>query len=123
MFGLIGIIIIINVLRYINGYGFSIPVLILTFLLTLMVIWMWLISSYSVENQVLIIRNGPFSQKIEINEIKEIKSGAPSMFKGRMTNYQLILVYGKNKKLNVYPIDKQDFMKTLLKINSSIETS
>ena len=123
MFGLIGIIIIINILRYINGYGFSIPVLILTFLLTLMVIWMWLISSYSVENQVLIIRNGPFSQKIEINEIKEIKSGVPSMFKGKLSNYQLILVYGKNKKLSVYPIDKQDFMNTLLKINPSIKTS
>ena len=121
MFGLIGIIIIINILRYINGHGFSLPVLGLTLLLTIMVFWMWLVSSYSLENKVLIIRNGPFSQKIEIGEIIKIKKGVPSIFKGKMSNYQLILIYGKKKKLNVYPIDRDDFIKALLKINHQIK--
>jgi len=121
MFGLIGIILIINLLRYINGYGFSIPIIVLTVFLTFMVVWMWVVSSYTIENQTLIIKNGPFSQKIDINEIDKIKNGLPSIFKGKMSSYQLILIYKKNKKTNVYPVDKQDFIATLKKINAKIK--
>ena len=120
MFGLIGIILIINLLRFLNGYGFSIPVLALTLFLTVMVIWMWKDSIYSIENETLNIKNGPFTQKVDINGIIKINNGAPSIFKGKLSTFQLTLIYGKKKKLNVYPVDKKDFIKSLKKINPKI---
>ncbi len=121
MVGLIGIILILSILRYFNGYGFSIPVLMLTFFLTMMVVWMWLVSSYTIENQVLIIKNGPFTQEVKIDEITKIKSTKPSIFKGSLAKYKLTISYRKNRSLNVFPIDKADFIKLLLKINSKIK--
>lgn len=120
MFALIGIIVILNLLRYVNGYGYSTPVLMLTIFLTIMVVWMWMISSYTIDNQVLIIKNGPFSQKIDINQIEQIKSGKPSVFSGKLAKFKLTILY-KKKKFNVFPIDKKDFIKSLLKINSKIK--
>ena len=121
MAGLIGVIIILNLLRYVNGYGFSIPVLALTLFLTIMVVWMWLVSSYTIDNQVLIIKNGPFSQQINISEITKIKGGTSSILKGKMSNYKLKITHRKNRNLNVFPIDKEEFIKSLLKINSKIK--
>jgi len=121
MVGLIGIILVLNFLRYLNGYGFSIPILALTCFLTLMVVWMWLISSYTIENQVLKIKNGPFNQKVNINDINKIKSGSASIFKGKTAKYKLTISYNKNRKLNLFPIDKEEFIKALLKINSKIK--
>jgi hypothetical protein len=120
MFGLIGIIVILNLLRYVNGYGYSMPVLILTIFLTIMVVWMWMDSSYIIENQTLRIKNGPFSQKVDINQIEQIKSGKPSIFGGKLAKFKLTISY-KKRKLNVFPIDKEDFIKSLLKINSKIK--
>ncbi len=121
MIGLIGIIVILNFLRYLNGYGFSVPILMLTFFLTLMVVWMWLVSSYTIENQVLKIKNGPFNQKVNINEIIKVKSGSGSIFKGKMAKYKLTISYNKKRKLSLFPIDKDEFIKALLKINSKIK--
>ena len=120
MFGLIGIIAILNVLRFYNGHGYSMPVLMLTVFLAIMVGWMWLISSYTIENQTLSIKNGPFTQKVEINQIEQVKSGKPSIFGGKLSKYKLT-IYHKKRKLNVFPIDKEDFIKSLLKINSKIK--
>jgi len=120
MFGLIGIIAILNVLRFYNGHGYSMPVLMLTVFLTIMVVWMWLISSYTIENQTLSVKNGPFTQKVEINQIEQIKSGKPSIFGGKLSKYKLT-IFHKKRKLNVFPIDKEVFIKSLLKINSKIK--
>ncbi len=121
MTGLIGVIIILNVLRYVNGYGFSIPVLGLTLALAALVVWMWLASSYTIENQMLKIKQGPFTQKIDIKEIKKVKSGKRSFLKGKLTSYQITLFYKKSRRLNVFPIDKKGFVDALLKINANIE--
>ena len=121
MVGLIGIIVILNFLRFVNGYGFSIPIITLTFFLTIMVVWMWLVSGYTIENQILKIKNGPFSQKVNVNEIIKVRSGSTSIFKGKMAKYKLTISYHKNRKLNLFPIDKEEFIKALLKINSKIK--
>lgn len=121
MAGMIGIIIILNVLRYLSGYGFSIPVLVLTFFLAILVIWMWLDSSYTLENQELIIKNGPFRQRVDINEITKIKSSSPSIFKGQLAKYKLTIRHKKNRRLSVFPIDTKTFIKTFLKINPKIK--
>ncbi len=121
MAGMIGIILILNILRYLSGYGFSVPVVVLTFFLALMVIWMWLDSSYTLENQELIIKSGPFRQRVDINEITKIKSSAPSIFKGKLAKYKLTIRHKKNRRLTVFPIDKEIFIKALLKINSKIK--
>ncbi len=121
MFGLIGIIVILNFLRYLNGYGFSIPILALTLVLTIMVVWMWLVSSYTVDNQQLIIKNGPFSQKIKIDEITKIKGSTPSRLRGKLNKYKLTITHRKNRRLSVFPLEKDEFIKVLLKINSGIK--
>ena len=121
MIGLIGIIIILNILRYINGYGFSIPVLTLTLFLAVMVLWMWMDSSYTIENQTLSIKNGPFRQRIKISEINKVKKGKASLFRGKLDKYKLTIQHSKNRKLSLFPIDKDDFIKSLLKINGGIK--
>ena len=120
MMALIGVIIILNVLRYVNGYGFSVPVVGLTLVLATFVVWMWLVSSYTIENQVLKIKQGPFTQKIDIREITRIKSGKPSFLRGKLNNFQLTLFYKKGRRLNVFPIDKKGFVNALLEINATI---
>jgi hypothetical protein len=120
MVGMIGVIVILNILRYLNGYGFSTPVLVLTFFLAIMVLWMGLASSYTIDNQIFKIKNGPFSQKIEINEIIQIKSSFPSFFKGNLAKHQLT-IFHKKRKMKVFPLDKEEFIKALLKINPKIK--
>ncbi len=120
MVGLIGVILILSFLRYINGYGFSTPILVLTFFLAIMVLWMWLVSSYTIEDRVLKIKNGPFNQKIDIADIHQIKSSSPSIFRGKLAKYQLTISH-KKRKLKVFPLDKEAFIKALLKINPKIK--
>jgi hypothetical protein len=119
--GLVAIVLILNIYRFINGYGYSVPILVALGVLLVLVTWMWLDSAYTIENEVLKIKSGPFTSEIKINNITRVIKHPRSIFKGKLAKYKLIIVYDKKRQLNVFPIEMDKLISALRKINSDIK--
>ena len=96
---------------------FTIPVAIL-------LVWSWFTTGYKVNNELLIIQNGPIKRKIPIKDIKKITSTKNLLASSALSIDRLEITYGSDFGMAlVSPKDKQKFASLLKSINPQIEVN
>ena len=102
---------------YIISSVISIPILILF-------LWIWIASSYKIEDEKLIIRNDPFRWKINIHTIEKIRLDQDtwsSIWKPTLSWKCIQLKYKRLRSVNISPQNQDEFLYDLTSLNSSIE--
>jgi hypothetical protein len=100
------------------------PIIILPLLCPLiLMLWIYIDTIYKIENNELIYRSGFLKGKIEIQNIKEILKGKTmwSGIKPALAGKGLIIKYNKYEEIYVAPVNNDEMIADLLKINSEIK--
>jgi hypothetical protein len=86
-------------------------------------LWIYIDTIYKIENNELIYRSGFLKGKIEIQNIKEILKGKTmwSGIKPALAGKGLIIKYNKYEEIYVAPVNNDEMIADLLKINSEIK--
>lgn len=80
------------------------------------VAWIWLATNYTLEADDLVVRSGPFTWRVPLNDITAIETPTGFVRSGSspaLSMDRLLVRYGKNKRLMISPADKQAFLKDL----------
>ena len=92
-----------------------------------MILWTLLDTRYVIKQHFLLYRSGPFRGRIDIQKIKKIKyfSGmyVPVTMKPALDTEGFIITYNSMDDVYVSPINRDVFLKELLKINPGIEVA
>lgn len=101
----------------IDGSGIAIFIMALSFILVAVI---WFGMGYYIENDILEIKVGPFSSKINIEEIKSIEDSRNPLSSPALSLDRIKIVYGYSRVALISPKEKDLFIEELLKINSDI---
>lgn len=100
------------------------PLVILGLVISL-ILWTLLDTRYVIKQHFLLYRSGPFRGRIDIEKIKKIKyfSGlyVPVTMKPALDTEGFIITYNNLEDVYVSPVNRDVFLKELLKINPKIE--
>ena len=100
------------------------PLVILGLVISL-ILWTLLDTRYVIKQHFLLSRSGPFRGRIDIDKIKKIKyfSGlyVPVTMKPALDTEGFIITYNNLEDVYVSPVNRDVFLKELLKINPKIE--
>jgi hypothetical protein len=100
------------------------PLVILGLVISL-ILWTLLDTRYVIKQHFLLYRSGPFRGRIDIDKIKKIKyfSGlyVPVTMKPALDTEGFIITYNNLEDVYVSPVNRDVFLKELLKINPKIE--
>lgn len=79
-------------------------------------VWIVLGTNYTLEGGTLVVRSGPFTWRIQIDQITSIEK-AGLFVRARsspaLSMDRLVLTYGKNKRLAISPAEKEKFLADL----------
>ena len=104
--------------------GFLIYIII-TFLIIILLFWIYFGTYYTIENNYLHHRSGPFFGKIKISSIRKINyhSGwyVPVFYKPSTDTVGLIITYNKYDDIYFSAKDRDSLVNDLLKINPEIQ--
>lgn len=79
-------------------------------------VWIVLGTNYTLEGGTLVVRSGPFTWRIQIDQITSIEK-ASLFVRARsspaLSMDRLVLTYGKNKRLAISPAEKEKFLADL----------
>ncbi|MFJ8262962.1 PH domain-containing protein [Rummeliibacillus sp. NPDC094406] len=90
----------------------------------ILLVWSWFTTGYKVNNELLIIRNGPIKKKIPIKDIKKITKTQNPLASSALSIDRLEITYGSDFGMAlVSPKDKQKFASLLKSINPQIEVN
>ena len=102
------------------------PLVILGLVISL-ILWTLLDTRYVIKQHFLLYRSGPFRGRIDIDKIKKIKyfSGlyVPVTMKPALDTEGFIITYNNLEDVYVSPVNRDVFLKELLKINPKIEVA
>ena len=102
--------------------GRDFEVLFFTIPLAILLIWALFTTGYKVNDELLIIQNGPIKKKILIKDIKKISKTKNPLASSALSIDRLEITYGSKFEMElVSPKDKQKFTSLLKSINSQIE--
>ena len=102
--------------------GRDFEVLFFTIPLAILLIWALFTTGYKVNDELLIIQNGPIKKKILIKDIKKISKTKNPLASSALSIDRLEITYGSKFEMElVSPKDKQKFISLLKSINSQIE--
>ncbi|WP_397537800.1 PH domain-containing protein [Rummeliibacillus pycnus] len=87
----------------------------LTFLLPILILWLWLTTFYLLEEDNLIIRYGPFKKIIPFESIKSIKKTMNPLSSPALSLKRLDIEYGQYQNVVISPKDRDEFMEILSK--------
>lgn len=89
----------------------------------ILLVWIYLDTSYSIENEELKYRSGFLRGKIEISTIKEIQKGKTKWIgvKPALANNGLIVLFNRFDEIYIAPENNEEMVSDLLKINSGIK--
>lgn len=87
----------------------------------IVLIWFWFTTGYILERETLIIKFGPFKNKVSIMEISKIKGTKNPLSAPALSMDRLEITYGRFNFALVSPKEKQLFITKLLEINPHIE--
>jgi len=115
-------LILVSQLMVLN-MGYSIPwyFLVVLIILCATIIWGMLVNDCILDNELLMIKSGPFSNKIEVNKIERLIKDSQSLFKGKNAAFKLTIVYNRNRRISIFPIEKDQLIQALKKANRNIE--
>ncbi|MGI9271005.1 MAG: PH domain-containing protein [Woeseiaceae bacterium] len=80
---------------------------------TALVVSLMLRTFYSVERGVLRVVSGPFSWKIQIDEITSVSPSRSPLSSPALSMDRLLIRYGKRRRIMVSPADKQGFLRAI----------
>lgn len=79
-------------------------------------VWTFLTTNYTLDGRELVARSGPFSWRIQIDQITSIEK-ARGILASRsgpaLSMDRLVVTYGKNKRLMISPAEKEKFLADL----------
>lgn len=121
---LFGFLIFPIAIFYFDGKTFTENPFILLPLLSplILITWIYIDTSYKIENGKLIYRSGFLRGKIEIQKIREIIKGK-TMWSGRkpaLAKKGLIIKFNKYDEIYIAPENNKEMISDLLKVNSEI---
>jgi len=76
--------------------------------------WIWFGTGYEISDDELKIRCGPFRQRIPLQEIKEIRKTRSPLSAPACSLDRMEIKYGKSKRVMISPVDKDNFIKTIV---------
>ncbi|WP_374967277.1 PH domain-containing protein [Lysinibacillus sp. RS5] len=104
--------------------GRDFEVLFFTIPLAILLVLSWFTTGYKVNNELLIIQNGPIKKKISIKDIKKISKTKNPLASSALSIDRLEIIYGSDFAMAlVSPKDKQKFASLLKSINPQIEVN
>lgn len=84
-------------------------------------IWLWFTTEYIIDGDFLLIKYGPFKNKVPIMEISKIRGTKNPLSAPALSMDRLEITYGRYDLALVSPKEKQLFTEKLLEINPHIE--
>lgn len=78
-------------------------------------LWLYLSTRYTLTEEFLLVKSGPFSWSIPLREIYEIEPTRNPMSSPALSLDRLLIRYGGGAELMISPADKAGFMATLRK--------
>ncbi|CAG9612365.1 hypothetical protein BACCIP111899_01538 [Bacillus rhizoplanae] len=97
-------------------------VLFFTIPFAILLVWSWFTTGYKVNNDLLIIQNGPIKKRVSIKDIKKITQTKNPLASPALSIDRLEIIYGSDFGMAlVSPKDKQKFVSLLRSINPKIE--
>lgn len=84
-------------------------------------IWIWFGTSYGIENETIIIKNGPFKSMVKIQDINSISKRRTLLATPSLSIDRLVLHYGKYGEMLLSPKDESEFIELLLIKNPQIK--
>lgn len=78
-------------------------------------IWLLFSTSYRVDTKSLVIRSGPFSWTIPLNEVQSIKPSRSALSSPALSLNRLEIRYGRGKRVLVSPADHDAFIDAVKK--------
>ncbi|MFD0767784.1 PH domain-containing protein [Bacillus sp. CGMCC 1.60114] len=88
----------------------------------ILLIWSWFTTGYKINNELLIIQNGPIKKRIPIKDIKKITQTKNPLASSALSIHRLEIIYDSNFGMAlVSPKDKQKFASLLESMNPQIE--
>lgn len=90
--------------------------------LAILLAWSWFTTGYTVNSEILIIRNGPIKKKVPIKDIKKITKTKNPLASSALSMDRLEIIYNSEFGMAlVSPKDKQKFVSFLKSKNPQIE--
>ncbi|WP_316570131.1 PH domain-containing protein [Neobacillus sp. YIM B06451] len=85
-------------------------------------LWLWFSTGYKVEGDMLMVKSGPFRRSIPIKEIVKVSRSKSLLASYALSIKRLEIRFGKYGQVYVSPQDEQGFIKSLKKVNPTIQT-
>lgn len=102
--------------------GRDFEALFFTIPLAILLVLNWFTTGYKVNNELLIIQNGPIKKKISIKDIKKISKTKNPLASSALSFDRLEIIYGSDFAMAlVSPKNKQKFASLLKSVNPQIE--
>jgi PH (Pleckstrin Homology) domain-containing protein len=120
-FAFIGLIVVSQLIVFNMGYIIPLYFLLTLAILCAIIIWGMLGNNCKIEAEFLIINSGPFKNKIDINKIERLIKDSKPFIKRKNTAHQLLIVYNKNRRISIFPVEKEEIIEALLEINPRIK--
>ncbi len=81
----------------------------------LLLVWIWYVTDYKIQNNVLTARSGPFSKNIPIRTITKVEVGKTSWsgYKLALARNGLVIHYNKGAVIYISPENQEKFCKHL----------
>ena len=83
--------------------------------------WIWFGTSYYISEEILIVKCGPFSERITIKDIKNIKKTRNLLSSAALSIDRIEIRYGYSGMTLISPKDREQFVELILKKNNNIE--
>lgn len=89
--------------------------LFLSVFLPLFILWMWLTTYYVINENHLVIRFDPFKKMVPLESIKSVKKTMNPISSPALSLKRIEIVYDQYNTVLISPIDRDEFIKVLLK--------
>ncbi len=93
----------------------------LMFAILVFVGWIWFGTRYYISDGILIIKCGPFSERILIKDIKSIKKTRNPLSSVALSIDRIEIRYGYSGMTLISPKDREQFIQLILKENKNID--
>ncbi len=119
-FSFVGLIVISQLVVFNMGYTIPLYFLLILGVLCALIVWGMLDGDCKIEDEFLIVKSGPFRNKIDINKIEKLIKDSKTLIKGRNIESQLTIIFNKRKRISIFPIEKDAMIDELKRINPKI---
>lgn len=120
-FAFVGLIIVSQLMVLQMGYNVPLYFLIILGILCAIIVWGLLGNECILDEETLTIKSGPFRNSIPVANIERLITDSKSLIKKKNEPFQLIIVYNKNRRSSIFPVEKEEMIKALKSANRKIK--